>query len=310
MKSCIANEPSALTHDHKNALSGQIARACAVFCVDEIIIFDDGRAQTREPEEGGYTAFADPNFFLYHVLSYLETPPHLRRALFPMHPDLRTAGSLPSLDMPHHLRSDGICPYREGIAIRPANSPTGLGGTKVDCGLPQHVFLPVELEPNTRITVKLSAQTEESAGDSAKGEAVSPETPREEAGFYWGYNVRQASSLSKVFTECPYDGGYDLSVGTSERGVPVSSLMKSNSRHRIEPTWQHLVVVFGGLAGLEAALAFDRELLATGVNDVAEVFDYWVNLVPGQGSRTIRSEEAVWVGLTALRPLVESRNTG
>ena len=76
----------------KNALVGQIARACAVFCVDEVIVFDDGQAPTRAPERDGYTAYSDPNFFLYHVLSYLETPPHLRKALFPMHPDLRTAG--------------------------------------------------------------------------------------------------------------------------------------------------------------------------------------------------------------------------
>lgn len=42
---------------------GQIARACAVFCVDEVVIFDDGQAEIRAPEHGGYTAFADPNFF-------------------------------------------------------------------------------------------------------------------------------------------------------------------------------------------------------------------------------------------------------
>jgi len=34
------------------------------------------------------------------------------------------------------------------------------------------------------------------------------------------------------------------------------------------------------------------------------VFDRWVNVCPGQGSRTIRTEEAVWIGLTGLRKLV------
>lgn len=32
-------------------------------------------------------------------------PAPLRRALIPMHPDLKYAGVLPPLDAPHHLRS-------------------------------------------------------------------------------------------------------------------------------------------------------------------------------------------------------------
>jgi predicted SPOUT superfamily RNA methylase MTH1 len=76
----------------------------------------------------------------------------------------------------------------------------------------------------------------------------------------------------------------------------------------VRPDWKHLVLVFGGVAGLEAALSADRELLNAGVTEVRELFDRWVNLVPGQGSRTIRTEEAVWVGLTGLRTVVEARS--
>lgn len=296
-----------MTHDQKTALAGQIARACAVFCVDEVVVFDDGQAGTRPPEKDGYTAFSDPNFFLFHLLSYLETPPHLRKRLFAMHPDLRTAGSLPSLDMPHHLRSEEWCAYREGIVSKAATDQRGSRGVHVDCGLNKPVFLPLDLESNTRITVKLPSL----AGDfeaSTEGEAVSPIAPREEAGYYWGYSVRQASSLSGVFTECPFDGGYDVSIGTSERGGPCSALLDPHSNEFEGPTWMHLLVVFGGVAGLEPALAADQALLSSGVGEVKEVFDHWVDLVPGQGSRTIRTEEAIWIGLTALRPLVTMRN--
>ncbi|KXS96276.1 hypothetical protein AC578_3864 [Pseudocercospora eumusae] len=297
--SIIAN---AVTPDQKTSLAGQIARACAVFCVDEIVVFDDGQAETRPPERDGYTAFADPNFFLYHVLTYLETPPNLRKALFPMHPDLRTAGALPSLDMPHHLRSDEWCDFREGVAINPARSK----GTLVDCGLAQKVCIPVELEPNTRVTVQLESDAAQNG--LFMGAAVSPETPRESAGYYWGYSVRQAASLGSVFTECAFDGGYDVSIGTSERGKPLSAITQNDSPDHVEPTWNHLLVVFGGVAGLEAALKADKELQAAGVTKAADLFDCWINLVPGQGSRTIRTEEAVWVGLTGLRELVETRN--
>ncbi|KAK5117438.1 hypothetical protein LTR85_008823 [Meristemomyces frigidus] len=302
--SIIAN---AATHDQKSALAGQIARACAVFCVDEVVIFDDGQAVTRAPEREGYTAFADPNFFLYHVLSYLETPPHLRKALFPMHPDLKTAGALPSLDMPHHLRSDEWCPYREGVAVRQGRGSEASSRTLLDCGLPQNVYLPTPLEEKTRVTVKLPNERPTSGHDLAC-EAVSPDAPREEAGYYWGYGIRQASSLSAIFTDCPYDGGYDISVGTSERGVPVQTILDAASEAYVEPTWDHLLIVLGGVAGLEAALAADSDLKGAGVSDPKEVFDRWVNLVPSQGSRTIRTEEAVWISLTAMRPLVEVRN--
>ncbi|KAM0721547.1 hypothetical protein Q7P37_002472 [Cladosporium fusiforme] len=285
------------THEMKNALAGQIARACAVFCVDEIVIFDDGQAATRAPERDGYTAYSDPNFFLYHVLSYLETPPHLRKALFPMHPDLRTAGALPSLDMPHHLRGNEYCPFREGVSVGPSER----GVTMLDCGLPSRIPVRLDLEAKTRLTVRVPEV------EGAEGEAVAPDTPREEAGYYWGYSVRQAGSLGGVFTECPFDGGYDMSVGTSERGVTVANLLDSSDEAYVQPAWKHLVIVFGGVAGLEAALSADRELQKAGVSEVKDLFDRWVNLVPGQGSRTIRTEEAVWVGLTGLRSVVEAR---
>lgn len=302
----LLTDYSVATPDLKSRLAGQIARACAVFCVDEVVIFDDGQAEVGPPEHDGYTAFRDPNFFLYHVLSYLETPPHLRKALFPMHPDLKTAGALPSLDMPHHLRGDEWCPYREAIAIRQKKNADGTFGTLLDCGLPQHVYLPVVMEEKTRVTVKLPEHAPSSGGE-VSCQAVSPDAPREEAGYYWGYSVRQAPSLSSIFTECPHDGGYDMSIGTSERGIPVSSVLADDESH-VAPEWNHLLIVFGGVAGLEAALSSDTELLEAGVTDPKELFDRYVNLVPGQGSRTIRTEEAVWAGLTALRPLVDIRN--
>lgn len=51
---------------------------------------------------------------------------------------------------------------------------------------------------------------------------VPPSTPTSELGYAWGYNVRQAASISKVLLECPYEGGYDLTMGTSERGQDIA----------------------------------------------------------------------------------------
>jgi len=325
------------THDQKTSLAAQVARAAAVFCVDEIIIFNDGQSHSvqrrptpggrdfqAEDERSGYTGFNNPDDFLYHVLSYLETPPHLRKLLFPMHPNLRTAGAMPSLDMPHHMKANEWCMYREGVTVAGSDnnqrfskkSSFGDQGTLVECGLPAYARISASIEPNTRVTIKFAAAEEPFMDEQTtlEAEAVAPDLPREEAGYYWGYSCRMASSLSAVFTESPYDGGYDLSLGTSERGISVSAFTNSGraaANTTVNPVpndWRHMVLVFGGVAGLEVAFKADQELLSTGVTDVKDVFDYWVNLVPDQGSRTIRTEEAVWLGLMATRPLITDRS--
>jgi predicted SPOUT superfamily RNA methylase MTH1 len=77
-----------------------------------------------------------------------------------------------------------------------------------------------------------------------KGIVVSPKVPRKTAGVYWGYRTRIAGSIGKVFSECPFDvsvieytyfdlmftvysmikGGYDCTIGTSERGRNIDEI--------------------------------------------------------------------------------------
>ena len=169
--------------------------------------------------------------------------------------------------------------------------------------------MPSTIPPNTRVTIKFKdvEKPEVVPGRELLADPVAPSAPREEAGYYWGYSVRSAGSLSAVLTECPFDGGYDLTFGTSERGIPLPSLDDEPSNQPTIPEFNHLLVVFGGVAGLEVAVKADEELEHLGVNGPEALFDHWVNLCPGQGSRTIRTEEAVWLGLMGLRGLVLSR---
>ncbi|KIV89292.1 hypothetical protein PV10_08870 [Exophiala mesophila] len=300
--SVIANAKS---HDQKTYLAGQIGRALAVFCVDEIVIFDDEDAAAQKSRrvvgDNDYTAFSHPNHFLAHILSFLETPPHLRKTLFPMHPNLRTAGTLPSLDMPHHLRANEFCEYREGVTLAPS---AGTQGSLVDVGLAEPWSVEdQDIPPGTRVTLRLDSS------DSTAASAVSPSTPREESGYYWGYTVRSCDSLSNVFTECPFDGGYDISFGTSERGTSLEDTMGQFGLVGPDaPNFEHVLVVFGGVAGLETAARNDSALQQMRINgnNVSELFDHWINVLPGQGSRTIRTEEAVWLGLMGLKPFVNS----
>ncbi|KAL8827971.1 MAG: hypothetical protein Q9170_006799 [Blastenia crenularia] len=316
----------ALTAELKTLLVGQVARALAVFCVDEVVVFDDGQCKRRQHDtqpqhqngDVAFTGYSDPSHFLTHLLSYLETPPFLRKHLFPMHPDLRLAGSLPSLDMPHHLRSNEWCQYREGVTVEKMTEDQGKKRKRrkedappevtslVDVGLTQKISVPAAIPSHVRVTVQLPGMqnTDHDEYGPISGKAVAPSAPREESGYYWGYTVRAASSLSAVITECTYPGGYDLTFGTSERGSPVLDLTRPASAKSPIPEFNHMLIVFGGLAGLEVAVQADDELQKMSVKEPKELFDFWVNLCPGQGSRTVRTEEAVWLGLMALREVV------
>ena len=298
-------------------MAGNIARALAVFCVDEVIVFSDGyvpppnrqhnRTQPHthlSDSDDGYTGTSNPDHFLEHLLSYLETPPNLRKLLFPLHTNLRTAGTLPSLDLPHHLKPDEWCAYREGVTLAGADEH----GTFVEAGLRIPVTVAEEqIPPDTRVTLKFVPGAEAVAQDEAEevilAEAVAPDEPRENGGYYWGYKVRRAGSLSDVFTECGFEQGYDITIGTSERGSDVETLYAGDENQRLGK-FKHLLIVFGGVAGLEIAVKNDSELKKLGVEEAKEVFDRWINICPGQGSRTIRTEEALWIGLMGLRRLV------
>lgn len=304
---------SAQTRDQRSALAGHVARALAVFCVDEVVVFDDGNAKGVKKQKTtsngsnsrNDTSQDDPDHFLVHLLSYLETPPHLRKLLFPIHPNLEAAGKLPSLDLPHHLKSDEWCPYREGVTLPGADEH----GTFVEAGLRIPVTVKDQIPENTRVTVKFAEDAESAQKDSSApiiaAEPVNPDEPREEAGYYWGFKVRRAESLSSVFTECEYDEGYDISIGTSERGISSEQLYSGSEEEKVG-NFKHMLVVFGGVAGLEVALKNDAELQKLRVTDAKDAFDRWVNVCPGQGSRTIRTEEAIWIGLMGLRKLVTS----
>ncbi|TFB01056.1 Putative methyltransferase [Trichoderma ghanense] len=286
------------TAEQRIAVPSRIARALAIFSVDEVIVYDDSPLKTRphKTDKTAYTGDTDPCHFLTHVLSYLEAPPFMRKALFPLHPNLRMTSSLPGLDAPHHPHIKEWMQYREGVTI---SGMTRSGeGTLVDVGLEKPVEIKEDIPPKTRVTLKIAEE------EGQPAECVHPAAPRTEAGIYWGYTVRQANSLSAVFTEAPYEGGYDLSIGTSERGAPVSKEFPVAKRVQ----FNHVLIVFGGPRGIEYAAMNDEELGGMGIQGgkTRELFDHWVDVMPNQGSRTIRTEEAVFIGLMALKRIWEN----
>ena len=276
----IALPGSILNNAHnlklKTLVIGQIARFCAIFGVDEIVIFDDkdrGYGQVGKTDQ-------DCNL-MKKLLEFIVIPQYLRTSLFGMDNDLSWASLLHPLATPHHMKADEFSKYRVGVTLdkRSAN-----GNTYANCGLDKNILLDRKLKPNLCVTVLLASQK------VSNGIVVSPNKPREE-GIYWGFSVRVVDDVDSVFYD---DSGrrYTTIIGTSDKGDNIQSVdfdIEQNER---------LMIVFGGVKGLEFAFSKSRSLKHKACVDK---FDYYVNCCPHQSCRTIRTEEALPIVLTSLQ---------
>jgi len=326
------------TRELRTLLVGSIARAATIYHVDEIIVFDDklgksnnnrnsswrdfkrrmhGQDGDNEKKDGDkdgenekkteelehqkeerfeYRPRSTHEEFMARLLQYCECPQYLRRVFFPMHPDLQFAGLLAPVDAPHHVRQEDRSKYREGVVMK-KSSPNG--NFYVNCGIRNR---PVEIDRKLTPGIRCTVQIDPSAYGKAsqiRGVVVSPSAPREDDGTYWGFTTRMADSINSVFENCPFsDTGYDLKIGTSERG---SKSVEDNSFGL--PKFRHSLLVFGGVAGIEECVDADETIKIPGSSS-AKLFDLWLNTCPFQGSRTIRTEEAVMISLAKINPFL------
>lgn len=262
--------------EYATFVAGQIARVAAIYNVDEVVVLDESCSENSDTVSSGAA-------FLARLLQFMETPQYLKKLLIPVHPDLRLAGLLPPLDAPHHLRATEWKPYREGVVLK---SQEGVGSF-VDIGLDRTAFVKQPLRPNLRVTLDVGQTMAtqfmpELSENVVCAKVVSPSTPRERHGLYWGYSVRIARGIKSLFKEGPFS--YDLKVGTSERGEAVGPC------ELLLPHFRHILIAFGGPLGLEHTFKGDPHY---STRTPVEVFDVYLNTCPHQGSRTIRTEEAI-----------------
>lgn len=296
-------------------LVGQVARAAVVYNVCEIIIFNEDSSPHS-------LARCDR---IVKLFEYAECPQYLRKRIFGIEPDLKYAGLIHPLEAQHHLRTSQIeCPYREGVTMNHVQldfKGKQADFTEVNIGLNKPAVVPGQHALNTRVTVKvdpldlkkIQSMLGTATADRPHAQLVAPVEPVEKLKLYWGYYVRNAKSLSDALSENTFCPGrknfYDLVIGTSERGFCVDEITfkKSAKQSSNEPSakkqkseFNHILVVFGGVRGLEHSASCDNNLKTC--QDVSSLFDYYINTCPNQGSTTIRTEEAILITLSAIRP--------
>lgn len=282
--SCVEN---AVSHELGSMLAGQLARAAAIFNVDEVVVLDDG------PKHGDGTV-SRAAALLAKILQYQETPQYLRKTLIPMHELYRYCGMLAPLDAPHHLRATEWFEYREGVVVDKTDDMC-----LCDIGLDVQALVTKgasDIPCNARVTLHVGAErrlVRQSGGEYIEAMVVNPLEVRRRTGTYWGYSVRVARSIDELLHSCPF-GEYDLTIGTSERGEVNECCSLAL------PEYEHALVVVGGPQGLEYLLQNDDQSKKHA--DPSTLFDRYLNVMPSQGSRTIRTEEAVLLCLMFLKP--------
>jgi predicted SPOUT superfamily RNA methylase MTH1 len=255
----------------KTAKVGLVGRACAIFRVDEVVVYRDDAKHSQDAELD----------LIATLLSYMETPQYLRKRLFKLEPRLQFAGILPPLRTPHHpvsgkakdLKSGE---YREGVVLSQSKE-----GLLVDVGVEQPALL---RERQHRVGERLTLQIVKT-GERVEVQTVS----REGIPDYWGYTVTVERDSLARFVE---KGGSDLTVGTSRKGAGLDKVAE-----KLAIRWKDarsILVVFGAPSkGL-------YEIAEDAGEKLEELVDFVVNTIPGQGTETVRTEEAVLASLAVL----------
>ena len=254
----------------KTSKIGLIGRAAAVFRVDEIIVYLDNAG--KQKNEADLVAL---------LLSYLETPQYLRKRFFKLDPRLQYAGILPPLRTPHHplnrkARKLKVGEYREGVTLSRTKE-----GVLVDIGVECPALMrETQWALGKRLTLQVVAVDER-----VEVQVVSRDT----VPGYWGYRVKLEN---RGFGSLVEDGKFDLVIATSKIGVKFA-----DAAEKIAEQWHnsgHTLVAFGAPARGLHEIVGDEDF------DLDDLADFVVNMVPEQGTETIRTEEALLASLAVL----------
>jgi len=255
---------------------GEIARAAAIFRVDELLIYlERNRAADRSLQKISAS-----------VLDYLATPQYIRRKAFGISPELKYAGALPPLRTPNQLVPSSesqvkVDDIRDGLVTGLRPQP------RVELGLDFEFFLnapPSSIRLGARdlfrVVDKRTRRVERAHWTDLSG--------------YWRYAV---SAPSATLGQALESHKGSLKIGTSRRGEPASNLLPTIRNLRMNK--RRALIAFGSpTSGISEILAGEK------IN-VRDAFDLTLNTATRQGVATIRTEEAILISLAVLNEVLE-----
>ncbi len=208
--SCLGDDSTSLDKSRKVA---DIARACAVFGVGTVYVYDHG----GPPGDRS---------LLTTILRYMDTPQFLRKRLFPRMNELKYAGVLHPLRIPSHITPADSSLIRAGM-VRDGVVVKARGRMFADFGI--NTLLPYRggAGAGRRITGRFS---------SGAPDFRYSEIRRSQAPAYWGYEVRERGPLRKFLSTWN-----DAVILTSRKGRPVTMEQVRSYQGMTAP----LLVVYG-----------------------------------------------------------------
>jgi methyltransferase len=260
------------TKRDKSIKIAQFARACSIFKVKRIYIYHDSLSHFEKD---------DPHL-LKTILRYLDTPQYLRKILFPMMHQLQYAGILHPIKAPHHRVVDDIKKIKAGD-IRTGVVVKVKGQLFVEVGLGSLVPFMGDGFEGKKVNVRFT----ESYPNLKSVQAI-----EEDIFDYWGYEVKEVPSISKLLTSVEET---DIII-TSRKGRHFKNIEAQLADHA--KSVQNILVAFGSPKyGLHDILA--KEGAST------KPYRYVVNMFPNQGTETVRLEEAVLGALAILNSALQ-----
>jgi len=272
------------SQEMKMYLIEMISRTIVMHEIDEIIVYKDGTNIENNNE--------DNINYLMKILEYIETPDYLRENLFNvLDPDYEYVDKLKMMSSCRQVLDDEHR-YREGFVIHRPHQ----GKSIVNVGLNKQVLLDKKIKGGVRVTVELSINYEEQQQDDQRefieGRVVSFMDIKEK-GYYWGYHVRLADSLSSVFQNSPFESkNYDFTclVSTSGETYPRPLTQQSMTKK-----YNHLLLVFANhIDNAQNEIPQYQDALDLHINTL-------LNFKP---SFPIRFEEDLLITLTKLKGTV------
>jgi len=255
----------------KTSKIGLIGRAAAIFRIDEIIVYQDNPKANQAKD-------AD---LIVLLLNYLETPQYLRKQRFKLESNLQFAGILQPLRTPHHPLSGNTRDlkageYREGVILSKDKE-----AFLVDIGIEQSAVLrETQYSIGDRLTLQIV-----NVGSRIEVQAAS----REDLPLYWGFKVRgEKRSFGQVLAE----KSFDLKIATAKTGDKFMDIAIEMERKWLNS--QHILVAFGAPSRGLHEIAKEEGL------KLEEMVDFIVNTIPGQGTATVRTEEALLASLAVF----------
>ncbi len=260
------------TKRDKSIKIAQFARACSIFRVKRIYLYHDSLSHFEKD---------DPHL-LKTILRYLDTPQYLRKMLFPMMHELQYAGILHPIKAPHHTVLEDIKKVKAGD-VRTGIIVKVKGQLFVEVGLGSLVPFMGEGAEGKKINVKFTSSYPNLKAVQAKEEDIYD---------YWGYEVKEVSSISKLLTSLEKT----LIVITSRKGRYFKNIEAGLTE--CAENVQNILVAFGAPKhGIHDILAKEGASI--------KPYEYVVNMFPNQGTETVRLEEALFGTLAILNNALE-----